>query len=562
MQLQTLKKSDAPSDEYYRTMLELSPVMLYEFVVTHEMEFYFRYVNPACESLLRVQAAELIAHPERLFELMLRSSQTKFFSAVKEAISKRTRLVFEDWLFFSNGTQKYVQWTAQPRALADGSTLFNGVAIDTTERKKLEESLAANRQQLHNIVNNVVGMVYLGQNDKARAMEFVNEGCMKLTGYTAEEFMNNKVSLGEEVIHPDDRDRVWYEIQQAIELREPFQVEYRLVTKLGETKWAMEYGRALFDENDLPMLLVGFITDISERKRLEAELAAKLKEIQETQAHLIQSEKMSSLGQMVAGIAHELNTPIGYVSNNVEIAQRRFKQLASLYASALSAIEALNRGELEQAMQGFQAIGESELSTLDALQDVVVRTERLFSGMTTGLEQMAALVRGMRNFARLDEAEMKKADLNEGIKNCLLIIGHQFKDQNIKLTTDYGAIPMVDCYPAQLNQVFLNLIQNAVHAVEKSPNPHIHIATSFQNGHVVVEVRDNGTGIPRAIQSKIFDPFFTTKPVGKGTGLGLSICYSIIKKHNGDLYFETEEGKGTSFFVKIPAVEFLPATKF
>ncbi|MCS7013267.1 MAG: ATP-binding protein [Chloroherpetonaceae bacterium] len=562
MQLDTLRKSDTQSEERYRLMLEHSPVMIYEFLVTREMEFYFCYVNPACETLLAMPAAELLAHPERLFELMLRSSQMRFFSAVKEAVSKRTNFVFEDWLFFPNGAQKFVQWTAKPRQLADGGTLFSGAAIDSTERKKLEESLAANRQQLHNIVSNVVGMVYLGQNDKSRAMEFVNEGCMKLTGYSAEEFMSNKVSLGEEVIHPDDRDRVWYEIQQAVELREPFQVEYRLVTKLGETKWALEYGRALFDENDLPMVLVGFITDISERKRLEAELAAKLKEIQETQAHLIQSEKMSSLGQMVAGIAHELNTPIGYVSNNVEIAQRRFKELARLYASALQALEALNRGEIEQAVKEFQAISDSNLSTPEALQEIVVRTERLFSGMTTGLEQMAALVKGMRNFARLDEAEMKKADLNEGIKSCLLIIGHQFKEQNIRLTTEYGNIPMVDCYPAQLNQVFLNLIQNAVHAVEQSPKPHIHISTSFQDGYVVVKVQDNGTGIPRAIQAKIFDPFFTTKPVGKGTGLGLSICYSIVKKHNGELYFETEEGKGTSFFVKIPAVDFLPPTKF
>ncbi|MFN3385538.1 MAG: PAS domain-containing protein [Candidatus Thermochlorobacter sp.] len=553
----TMHNPTLQHDELYRTIVEFSPVMLYEFLVTVDMEFHFRYINPACKEMFLMTSQELMQHPERLFELMLSSSQAKFFSAVKTAMQKQSCFDFEDWLFFKNGMRKCVRWTAQPRRLPNGDTLFNGMAIDSTERKQLEESLAASRQQLDNILTNIVGMVYLGQNDHARTMEFVSPGCEKLTGYSAEEFMSNHISFGEQVIHPDDRAKVWEHIQHAIEKREPFELEYRLVAKSGETKWALEHARVLFDENDLPMVVVGFISDISERKRLEAELAARLREIQETQSHLIQSEKMSSLGQMVAGIAHELNTPIGYVSNNVEIAQRRFEELAKLYANSLHALHALSNGEIEVALEQFQAITDSDLNTVDALQELVTRTRRLFSGMSAGLDQMAALVKGMRNFARLDEAEMKKADLNEGIKSCLLIIGHQFKDHNITLSTDYGAIPQVDCYPAQLNQVFLNLIQNAIHAVEKSPDPHIHIATSYEAGWVSVRIKDNGTGIPKHIQPKIFDPFFTTKPVGKGTGLGLSICYSIVQKHHGKLYFETEEGKGTTFVVQIPAVEFL-----
>ncbi len=557
----TVSRTAKERDEQYRMILECSPVMLYEFLVTRDMEFHFRYVNPACKELLLLSAEELIAYPERVFERMLSTSQGKFFRAVKEAIHKASHFDFEDWLFFPNGTQKYIRWTARPRRLPNGDTLFDGIALDTTDHKKLEEALAASRQQLDNILSNVVGMVYLGQNDKLRMMEFVSPGCEKLTGYSAEEVMSNQVIFGEQIVHPDDQDRVWNDIQKAIEKKEPVELEYRLITKSGEVKWALEHAKVIFDENGLPMVIVGFISDISERKRLEAELAARLKEIQETQAHLIQSEKMSSLGQMVAGIAHELNTPIGYVSNNVEIAQRRFEKLATLYANSLQALHALNAGEIEKAIEKFQAITDSDLNTLEALQDLTVRTERLFRGMNAGLEQMAALVKGMRNFARLDEAEMKKADLNEGIKSCLLIIGHQFKDHRITLTTDYGNIPMVDCYPAQLNQVFLNLIQNAIHAVEKTPEPHIHISTSYNSGWVSVRVKDNGTGIPKHIQSKIFDPFFTTKPVGKGTGLGLSICYSIIQKHKGKLYFETEEGKGTTFIVEIPAVDFLYSPK-
>lgn len=324
---------------------------------------------------------------------------------------------------------------------------------------------------------------------------------------------------------------------------------------MERTAQVLEQNKKILEQNEL----------INAEKRtieqLNQELESNLKKLRETQAFLIQTEKMSSLGQMVAGIAHELNTPIGYVNTNVVLVRERFLEIADTLRKALKAQELIYNDRFEEAVVEMQAIASSPCSTIAELDETEARVKRLLAASQAGLEQMANLVRSMRNFSRLDEAEMKKADIHEGIKGSLLMLSPQLKQNDIQVTTDYGNLPMIECYPAQLNQVFLNLIQNAVHAVEGRPEPKIHISTAMENGHIVVRISDNGPGIPEEIQSKIFDPFFTTKPVGKGTGLGLSISYSIIQKHQGSISFETQQGVGTTFIVRIPARDFIPASQ-
>ncbi|MBC8042365.1 MAG: GHKL domain-containing protein [Rhizobacter sp.] len=290
------------------------------------------------------------------------------------------------------------------------------------------------------------------------------------------------------------------------------------------------------------------------------QLEKTLTDLQNTQAHLVQSEKMTALGQMVAGVAHELNTPIGYASNNVSIIQTRFGTITAALRTALEAQQCVYDGALEQALAKMNQVSQAPNGTVLELTETVARTQRLFTGVTTGLEQMAELVRSMRNFARLDEAEMKKANLHDGLKGCLQMVGHLLKEKSITLETAYADMPLIDCYPAQLNQVFLNLITNAIHVVETKEDGKIKIETRMEGNHAVIRISDNGGGIPKAVQPKIFDPFFTTKPVGQGTGLGLSICYDIVKKHQGEIRFETQEGKGTTFIVEIPAQDFLVDT--
>jgi len=460
-----------------------------------------------------------------------------------------------------NGEIRYIKVIYNVERNAEGIPVWLfGPIQDVTEQEETLLALRQSEEKFRKTVSSVPGMVYefTVLPDGTMAMPYVSEGCRDLFGVEPETIMKDLMSVWSSMMHPDDIAAAQVAIAESAANLSPFVYEARCSLPSGKNIWTRFYGKPV-KRDDGTVLWYGVCVDITELKALEAELKARLKEIQETQKHLIQSEKMSALGQMVAGIAHELNTPIGYATNNMLIIRDRFRNISSLLRKALEAHDCIYSNQLEQAFAKMQEVAHSPNGTIAELDETIRRTDRLFAGVSSGLEQMANLVKSMRNFSRLDEAEMKKADINEGLRSCLLMIGHQFKDKNIELTTEYGDIPMVDCFPAQLNQVFLNLISNAIHAVEEKTEGKIHVSSSLEEGYVVVRVKDNGKGIPKHIQDKIFDPFFTTKPVGKGTGLGLSICYNIVQKHKGQLYFETTEGVGTTFIVKIPAVDFLEA---
>jgi PAS domain S-box len=460
-----------------------------------------------------------------------------------------------------NGEIRYIKVIYNVERNAEGIPVWLfGPIQDVTEQEETLLALRQSEEKFRKTVSSVPGMVYEFTilPDGTMAMPYVSEGCRELFGVEPEVITKDLMAVWSSMMHPDDIAAAQVAIAESAANLSPFVYEARCSLPSGKNIWTRFYGKPV-KRDDGTVLWYGVCVDITELKALEAELKARLKEIQETQKHLIQSEKMSALGQMVAGIAHELNTPIGYASNNVLIIRDRFRNISSLLRKALEAHDCIYSNQLEQAFAKMQEVAHSPNRTIAELDETIRRTDRLFAGVSSGLEQMANLVKSMRNFSRLDEAEMKKADINEGLRSCLLMIGHQFKDKNIELTTEYGDIPMVDCFPAQLNQVFLNLIANAIHAVEEKPEGKIHVSSALEDGYVMVRVKDNGKGIPKHIQDKIFDPFFTTKPVGKGTGLGLSICYNIVQKHKGRLYFETTEGVGTTFIVKIPAVDFLEA---
>jgi PAS domain S-box-containing protein len=460
-----------------------------------------------------------------------------------------------------NGQIRYIKVIYNVERNSEGIPVrLFGPIQDVTEQEETLLALRQSEEKFRTTVSSIPGMVYefTVLPDGTMAMPYVSEGCRDLFGVEPEAIMTDLMGVWSSLMHPDDIAAAQVAIAESAANLSPFVYEARFSLPTGKTTWTRFYGKPV-KQKDGTIVWYGVCVDISQLKALESELKARLKEIQETQKHLIQSEKMSALGQMVAGIAHELNTPIGYASNNVLIIRDRFRNISSLLRKALEAHDCIYSNQLEQAFAKMQEVAHSPNGTIAELDETIRRTDRLFAGISSGFEQMANLVKSMRNFSRLDEAEMKKADINEGLRSCLLMIGHQFKDKNIELITEYGEIPMVDCFPAQLNQVFLNLIANAIHAVEEKPEGKIHVSSALEDGYVMVRVKDNGKGIPKHIQDKIFDPFFTTKPVGKGTGLGLSICYNIVQKHKGRLYFETTEGVGTTFIVKIPAVDFLEA---
>ncbi len=283
------------------------------------------------------------------------------------------------------------------------------------------------------------------------------------------------------------------------------------------------------------------------------QIAATLRELQRTQAQLIQSEKMSSLGQLVAGVAHEINNPVNFIYGNLIHASEYVQHLLNL-------VELYQQEYPNPTSAIFSEIEDIDLTFLR--QDL----PKLLSSMKVGAERIREIVHSLRTFSRIDEAERKAVNIHEGIDSTLMILQNRLKAKpdrpGIEVVKVYGNLPLVECYPGQLNQVFMNLLSNAIDALEdrgsqedlRIQNPQIWIRTSaIDKSRVVIAIADNGPGMTEEVRQHLFDPFFTTKPVGKGTGLGLSISYQIVReKHNGYLKCFSTPGQGAEFVIEIP----------
>lgn len=269
------------------------------------------------------------------------------------------------------------------------------------------------------------------------------------------------------------------------------------------------------------------------------EVKKSYKELQTTQAQLVQSEKMASLGQLVAGIAHEVNNPVSFIYGNMDHLDEYIKDLKEVLSEFMN-LKSLDTEEKEKMDNLIQ---EMDLSFI--LKDL----DKLIKSCKNGAERTKDIVASLRSFSRLDEADIKHVDIHEGINSTLEILTHLYKNR-INVHKNYGNVPKVQCYAGQLNQVFMNLLSNAAQAIKDKGD--VWIETQAKGNNVIISFKDNGKGISEEDKIKLFTPFFTTKPVGEGTGLGLSISYGIVEKHNGRIWAESEEGVGTTFNIEIP----------
>ncbi len=299
---------------------------------------------------------------------------------------------------------------------------------------------------------------------------------------------------------------------------------------------------------------VGIVLDMlrAMQKRLGQrswELAKAYRNLKSSQAQLVQSEKMASLGQMVAGVAHEINTPLGYVRSNLESAQDFFGQLRDLFELYETLVATLTSeepdpGELEEQLQLAGEMSEAlrEVELFDSVAEV-------FKDSLYGVDQIAELVMSLKNFSRLDQAHTDNVNLNECLDSALVIAKNVIKHKAV-VKKQYAELPPLRCSPSQLNQVFLNLFTNAAQAIEGQGV--LSIKTWVEPDWIHVSIQDSGKGMTREVMKKIFDPFYTTKPVGEGTGLGLSISYKIVQQHQGRIRVNSEPGKGTRFVISLP----------
>jgi two-component system NtrC family sensor kinase len=306
---------------------------------------------------------------------------------------------------------------------------------------------------------------------------------------------------------------------------------------------------------------------------LERSLEEQNRALREAQAALVQSEKLASLGQLAAGVAHEVNNPIAYVTNNLAVLQRDAADvmgLLELYRGARARLE-----QVEPALADQAARREEEID----LAYIQENLDRQFKKSLEGLNRVRDIVKNLRDFARLDEAEIKEADLNEAVRSTLEILSYEIKKKDVRVETRLQELPAVLCHPGKINQVLLNLLANAIQACARGGRVEVRTSppapplegegglargpvqanglTSVSAplagmGFVTIEVEDNGCGIPPEHLPRIFDPFFTTKPVGQGTGLGLSVSYGIIRDHGGTIEVDSTPGEGSTFRVRLP----------
>lgn len=433
-----------------------------------------------------------------------------------------------------------------------------------------QQQLSQNEERYRSVVNNVTEVIF--QTDTAGRWTFLNPAWTEITGFNVEESLGKFCWM---FIHPEDKpyhEEQFRHLMAGKTQNTRYCVRYQ--TYDGSYRWFEVHSRLTFSYSGCEYVtgIGGTLNDITERRLAEAREREKAQELEKTlieltqiQAQLFQSEKLSILGQLVAGVAHEINNPITSVSVNINHATEYFQCLLHL----IDFYQQYYPNPPEEITAKMEAIDFKFL-----VNDLPI----LLNSMKTGSERICEIVQSLRNFSRLNESEMQAVNIHEGIESTLLILKHRFKAKGkyseVKLIREYGRLPLIECYPGQLNQVVMNLIVNAIDALEEKrvkkscgadeAPPFIRIRTEVKNqdatsnitssaSHVLIRIADNGAGINEEVSHHLFESFFTTKPIGKGTGLGLSISYRIVvEKHKGQLYVESEPGQGSEFIIELP----------
>jgi two-component system, NtrC family, sensor kinase len=482
----------------------------------------------------------------------------------------------------------------KPEFLADNE-------LHTQIQYRLIEQISESERRYRELVENLREIVF--KCDRSGNITLLNKAWTLTLGYETAECLNRPL---DDYLHAEDRE-IWLGFLNQIDSQQYVNCqELRFHHKDTEIVWLELSARSEYQGE-----ISGSLTNITDRKRAQAalreanaalqmrieqlrfenrerkqteatllqsreqlkqqkqQLEETLQELKYTQAKLIHAEKMSGLGQLVAGIAHEINNPVTFIQGNISHAHEYVQDLLELVQ--------LYQQHYVPPVQDIQA----KINTIE-LNFMQADLPKLISSMQMGADRISEIVLSLRNFSRLDEADIKAVDIHEGIDSTLMILQSRLKGLKnqtyIEVIKKYGELPLVECYAGQLNQVFMNLISNAIDAVSfrcldevvsgefdhqvlpdsegelSTFKPTIEIYTEFlSDSYVAVRIIDNGTGMSEVTRKRIFDPFFTTKPVGQGTGLGLSISYQIIvEKHGGVLECSSELGKGSEFLIHLP----------
>ena len=402
--------------------------------------------------------------------------------------------------------------------------------FEVNRRAQVEAALRESEERYRLLIENtIVGIIVISD----QRVTFANNFVSILSGYTVDEIIGKPFI---DFIHPDDRELAISNHMKRLS-GEPIAESYpiRILNKKKEMLW-MEVSAVRLSYEGRPAILI-FLRDVSQQRQLEAQL--------------FQNEKMASIGQLAAGVAHEINNPVGFVNSNLHTLGEYYRDIETLVAS------------YREALTGIEALAPDANNDmiLNKIKEVMRREEnvdldfifedgpQLIDESREGMARIKKIVSDLKDFAHPGSQDRQAIDINSSIESTLNIVWNELK-YNANVVKDFGELPKIEGYPQQLNQVFMNLLVNAAQSMKEKGE--ITIQTRATNSHVEIKISDTGCGITEEDLKRIYDPFFTTKPVGKGTGLGLNVSFNIVKKHNGAIHATSEVGRGTTFTIALP----------
>ena len=550
-------------------------------VVITDKDGLIQFVNDGFERITGYSFAEVRGRKPGSF-LQGPETNPKDIMAIREGLVSKRPFTQEILNYSKHGKPYWLSLSITPVFDEHGEVeQFVAIESDISERKAAEEemetlSLVASKTDNAVIITSKDGLI-----------EWVNEGFEKITEYRFDEVVGRKPGT---FLQGEGTTQEQVEaIRDGLRSNKPFASEIYNYSKSGRGYWLSLSVTPIFDQEGKLEKFIAIESDISERKELELEIKESeeqmreimdqqfesseellkkeealnkaleeetqrkkeldeaLARLKDTQSQIVQSEKMASLGQLTAGIAHEINNPINFVYNGIDSLNMSIEDLTRIIAK----YNDLDGADPREVMGILGEI--SDMKKRMRFEKLMKNLPSVLSDIKNGANRTIEIVKGLRVFSRLDEEDQKPANINECLDSTLILLRNKTKNHiDVKKYFD-DSLGDIMCYPGQLNQVFMNLLSNAVQAIpEERKDGRIMIYTENQEKSVIIRILDNGSGIPDEVKKKIFEPFFTTKPVGVGTGLGLSISYGIIEKHDGQIYVNSEVGKGTEFVIELP----------
>ncbi len=549
----TTERALRENEQKFRSFVENASDIIFCLSNTGE----FTYVSPNWTSLLGHDLSEVVGQPLSQF---VPPEATPMCQQVLEAVAATGRKEegIECQLKNKAGDYHWHTVSISPLKSAEGDvTAFVGIAHDITRRKEGQEQLQRAQQELQQILSASTPLCVISKDYEFMVL---NDTFCALFGIHVDTVAGKKCH---DILCTSQCHTSGCPLQNVADSGERYRYEVTLGEGTDDEIVCMATATPYFnaDYSEVIGVVISFM-DITERKKVEREIAeanTKLeranRELKEMQSQVIQSEKLASIGQLAAGVAHEMNTPVGFVASNFQTLQSYMNKFLKLFAVYESLAQTVESGDKEGRMARVNQI--NQLREQTKIDFVIGDLEELFNDSREGLERVTNIIQNLRDFSRVDQSgDCAEYDLKEGLSTTLTVARNEIKyDADVEL--DLSDVPTVVCHSGQINQVFLNILVNAAQAIKNEEDRQekglIRVRTYATETHVVCEIVDNGPGIPPEVVSRVFDPFFTTKPPGKGTGLGLSVSYDIVvNKHKGQLLVDSRVGEGTTFTVKLP----------